>query len=161
MDHLPRHDDMPPHHAPAGPVGVDGAVAYWHRLRRGRTIPARADLDPMALRPWLPLSGIVEQAPSGKIRFRLGGSGRASLMGVEVRGMPLRSLFAVGARPWLGDLAEAFLERVVVRQPTRRGRGRVLGERQDLVTPDVPCGLAGRSPCRTLYAQLMQVINKP
>lgn len=88
-----------------GDTGIDEVLHYWQGLRRGRIVPARADLDPGVLGPWLNTAGIVEQAAGGQIRFRLGGRGVAALLGVEARGMPLRALFAVGTRMRLQDMA--------------------------------------------------------
>jgi len=94
----------------AGDTGIDAVLQYWQRLRRGRIVPARADLDPSVLGPWLNMAAIVEYAAGERIRFRLGGQGLSALLGVEARGMPLRALFAVGARARLQDLAAPVFE---------------------------------------------------
>lgn len=79
-------------------------IAYWQSLRRGRPAPARTDLDPAALQPWLSASAIVERDEAGRVRFRLGGRVIAECLGVEARGLPLRALFAPTARDRLADL---------------------------------------------------------
>jgi hypothetical protein len=96
---------------PFGPLrpdstGLAALIAYWQALRRGHSVPARADLDPKALAPWLAMAGLVECDPDGALRFRIGGQGLHALLGTEARGMPLRSLFAPGARARLHDLAQ-------------------------------------------------------
>lgn len=100
MDHVDTSDQR----APAS-AGLDPLIAYWQRLRGGHRVPARADLDPSALGPWLHMAGLVDGGPTGRMRFRVGGQGLNQLLGVEARGMPLRSLFALGTRARLHDLA--------------------------------------------------------
>lgn len=92
------------------PPGLDEVVQYWQGLRRGRVVPARADVDPGALAPWLSAAGIIDHAAGGRIRFRLGGQALSALLGVEARGMPLRSLFTVGARARLQDMVLSVFE---------------------------------------------------
>lgn len=94
-----------PQDRPADATAIDEVLHYWQSLRRGRLVPARADLDPGVLGPWLNMAGVIEQAAGGRIRFRLGGQGLSALLGVEARGMPLRALFAVGTRARLQELA--------------------------------------------------------
>lgn len=106
MDHPPRIGGrVGPDPDPLGPV-----LVYWQGLRRGRPVPARTDLDPAALQPWLAGAGIVERDPQGRIRFRLGGRMLGRLFGIDARGMPLRALFAVGARDRLAALAAAAFD---------------------------------------------------
>jgi hypothetical protein len=100
-----RRSTLETHHACAPPPGLDAVWRHWQALRRGRPVPARSDLDPGPLRPWLTHSGIVACGAKGHVRFRLGGTALAALMGVEPRGMPLRALFAPDAR---GPLQDAF-----------------------------------------------------
>lgn len=90
----------------ATPQGFEPLITYWRVLRRGHLVPARADLDPSALGPWLNMSGLVEIGSGGRARFRVGGQGLSALLGVEARGMPLRSLFALGTRDRLQDLVQ-------------------------------------------------------
>jgi hypothetical protein len=99
MDTAPTQIRPPPEMGALGPV-----IAHWQGLRRGRAVPARTDLDPAALQPWLSASGIVERDGTGRVRFRLGGRVIADCLGVEPRGMPLRALFAPGARDRLAGL---------------------------------------------------------
>ncbi len=106
MDHAPRS---------GGPSGLDTGslapvLAYWQGLRRGRMVPARADLDPVALQPWLAGAGIVERDTGGSIRFRLGGRVIAGLLGVEPRGVSFRALFAVAERDRLTGLTEGLFD---------------------------------------------------
>lgn len=85
-------------------------VAYWQSLRRGRPAPARTELDPAALHPWLSASAIVERDEAGRVRFRLGGRVIAECLGAEPRGLPLRALFAPAARDRLADLTACVFD---------------------------------------------------
>lgn len=106
MDHAPTAD----HRAKPDLPALDKVIAYWQGLRHGRIVPARTDLDPAALQPWLSGAGIVERGSGGRIRLRLAGRAISALMGVEARGMPLRAMFAVAARARLTDLSAAVFD---------------------------------------------------
>ncbi len=80
------------------------ALSYWNRLRRDGRAPARADLDPGALHPYLASAGIVEWTSTGLTRFRLAGRALQRLVGMELRGMPLRALFVTDSRRRLEGL---------------------------------------------------------
>jgi hypothetical protein len=105
MDTAPTQIRPPPDPGTLGPV-----IAYWQSLRRGRPVPARTDLDPAGLLPFLSASGIVERDRAGRIRFRLAGRVIAECLGVEPRGMPLRALFAFAARDRIQALATAAFD---------------------------------------------------
>lgn len=91
---------------PTRPIGIHPVIAHWQGLRRGRDVPARTDLDPAALQPWLGRAAIIERTAGGRVRFRLAGRTISDLMGVEARGMPFRAIFAIGARDRLHEIAE-------------------------------------------------------
>lgn len=134
MDHAPRT---------GGPAGLETGslaplLAYWQGLRRGRAVPARTDLDPVTLQPWLAGSGIVERDTGGSIRFRLGGRVIAGLLGVDPRGMPLRAMFAIAARDRLTGLTEALFD----------------GPQVLVLTLVAPHGDAGRPPIAVPMAML-------
>lgn len=80
--------------------------AYWEGLRNGRPVPARSDIDPRGIERALEYAFIIERIAPGMARFRLAGMHLNDLMGTEVRGMPLTSLFAPAARKRLGELLE-------------------------------------------------------
>lgn len=82
--------------------------AYWDRVRAGRIVPARADIDPEAMHPYLGQSGIIERTRPGTVKIRLAGRKLEALMGMEMRGMPLRAMFTVAHR----DRLEALLTQV-------------------------------------------------
>ena len=84
--------------------------ATWDGLRRGRAVPARADIDPAGLRGTLDFAFILERIAPGAARFRLAGRHLIDLMGMEVRGMPLCSVLNSGSRGRLSDVLEAVFK---------------------------------------------------
>lgn len=72
--------------------------AYWDELRAGRLMPLRSEIDPREMSPFLEVCFVLERQEPGDIRFRLAGMSVNELMGMEVRGMQLRSLIAPEGR---------------------------------------------------------------
>ncbi|MEM6618825.1 MAG: PAS domain-containing protein [Pseudomonadota bacterium] len=79
------------------PILVD-LLGYWERLRAGRVAPVRSDLDPREIKAALENTFILEMKAPGNLRFRLAGLKLCDLMGMDLRGMPARSLIAVDDR---------------------------------------------------------------
>lgn len=111
--------DWPGHADPALAL----TLRYWDDLRAGRHAPARTEIDPDALLPALSLCALLERPRPGTIRLRLGGGRVAALMGMEVRGMPLRALFAMPDRPALMSAAEAVFAQPAILRATLRAPG--------------------------------------
>ena len=88
--------------------------AYWEALLAGRPMPARADIDPRGIDRALEFAFILERVAPGMGRFRLAGQHICDLMGMEVRGMPLTSLFAPEGRKQIADLTEAVFARPAI-----------------------------------------------
>ncbi len=84
--------------------------AYWQTTRRGRLVPSRSDVDPRGLHGALEHAFVLERISSGLARFRVAGSHLTELMGLEVRGMPLSSIFVPEARAKLSDAIEAAFD---------------------------------------------------
>lgn len=91
---------------------VSEVRAYWEALRNGRAVPLRSEIDPRGIERALEHAFILERIAPQVARFRLAGMHLADLMGMEVRGMPLTTLFVPAARARLGALVED-----VFRQP--------------------------------------------
>ena len=63
---------------------------YWEGKRRGRTMPARADIDPLELRQQLANLILVDVAGSPpQFRIRLAGTDIVSRYGAELTGRAL------------------------------------------------------------------------
>lgn len=59
---------------------------YWNTLRGERDLPRRDEIEPQEICALLPNLFILEQHPSGDIRFRLAGTHVCALFGRELRG---------------------------------------------------------------------------
>lgn len=81
-------------------------LQYWDSLRDGATLPARADLDPRVIQSALSNSFILDRTRPGTIRMRVAGGHMNALMGMEVRGMPIRAFFDLLERRRLMELVE-------------------------------------------------------
>jgi hypothetical protein len=71
---------------------------YWCNIRGGQMTPARADLRPAALLPFLPNLMILEYNNSNDLSFRLAGTECVEILGKEVTGMILFDAFNGGFR---------------------------------------------------------------
>lgn len=143
---------------------VEDLKAYWCECRAGAALPRRAALDPRAFPGALAASFIAERVRPGVVRFRLAGSHLAALMGMEVRGMPVRALFDLPDRPRLMELVDAvfatpaILDAAIAADSCARTPlpGRLvmlpLRDADDAVTRALGClvtdGAIGAPPCR-------------
>lgn len=83
---------------------------YWEELRAGRLAPLRSEVDPRAIASSLENGFILERVQPGSVRFRLAGSHLSDLMGMEVRGMPLRAFVEPAVRAAFTQTLEAVFE---------------------------------------------------
>ncbi|MBL3673425.1 PAS domain-containing protein [Paracoccus sp. KCTC 42845] len=81
--------------------------AYWDSLRKGRAVPARADVHPHGIHRALDHAFILERIAPGAGRFRLAGQHLIDLMGMEVRGMAFCSLANPSSRGRWSDVLES------------------------------------------------------
>jgi hypothetical protein len=84
--------------------------AYWHAKRGERLMPNRADINPRGIEDTLEFAFISEEIASGMARFRLAGMHLTDLMGFDVRGMPMSSLFKPNARTEFREALQAVFE---------------------------------------------------
>lgn len=77
---------------------VEAVLACWERLRAGRPMPERDDIDPREIAQALEFLFVAEPVAPGVVRLRLAGQHLTQLLGMEPRGMPLSALFAGPAR---------------------------------------------------------------
>ncbi|HUF57559.1 MAG TPA: PAS domain-containing protein [Thermohalobaculum sp.] len=104
--------------AGAAMAGKDGIVhaqtrlllSYWQELRRGQLVPFRSQIDPRHMRCDIGNLFILEALPDGQQRFRVAGSRIVDMFGMELRGMPARTIAASGARDELRALIGRTLE---------------------------------------------------
>lgn len=83
--------------------------AYWQNLRGSRLVPLRSEVDPRGFETALDFAFVVEQTSAGVARFRLAGRHFHDVMGMDVRGMPVTSLFATKSREeFSGAIAQVF-----------------------------------------------------
>ena len=105
--------------ARAAMTGKDGIVhaqtrallTYWEGLRRGQLVPFRSQIDPRELGCDIGNLFILEALPDGAQRFRVAGSRIVDMFGMEVRGLPVRTIMASEGREALHALiAETLTE---------------------------------------------------
>ncbi|PIV76651.1 MAG: hypothetical protein COW55_00870 [Rhodobacteraceae bacterium CG17_big_fil_post_rev_8_21_14_2_50_65_11] len=83
---------------------------YWSSLRQDAKPPARADLRADGLGDALRHAFLIDRVRPGALRFRLAGQHLSRLMGMDVRGMPLRAFFEIRDRKLLMEKAEQMFE---------------------------------------------------
>ena len=101
--------------------------AYWEALRKNQLAPFRADVDPRGIEKALEYAFILERIAPGHARFRIAGMHLVTLMGMEVRGMPLATLFVPKAREPLSDALEQVFtepEKATLSLSAERGIGK-------------------------------------
>ena len=80
--------------------------AHWDSLRRPDRLPTRNALDPETLADALPHVFLAELVAPRVARLRICGHKIDALMDMELRGMPLTSLFTPAARPEVMDAVQ-------------------------------------------------------
>jgi len=139
-------------------------LGYWDSLRVGNMLPARSDLDPRVIQTALANAFILDRTRPGTIRIRIAGGHMNALMGMEVRGMPIRAFFDLLERRRLMDLVEAVFTKPALLEldlvsnnrsgPTLEGKMLILPMRdaENGVTKALGClvtsGDIGATPCR-------------
>lgn len=149
----------------AAPRPLREVEAYWELLRDGRLVPDRSEVDPRGFPGALAQSFLLERIAPGLARIRVTGRHLCDLMGIDMQGLPLTSLFLPEARPTIIEILSAVFEEPAVaraRLTSPGGIGRraldarllVLPLRDDQgdVTRAVGClvaeGAIGRTPRR-------------
>lgn len=99
------HDIMGKRMMRTSPV-LEEAWRYWTSLRIGDRVPMRDALDPRAMALTLGHSMILDRVGPGNARVRLGGRVMNGLMGMDVRGLPVRAFFDVAQRAHAIDLVD-------------------------------------------------------
>jgi len=69
-----------------GPKAV-ALYQYWNARRGIRSMPTRADIDPLEMRHWLPRITLVDVSPDGaQFTYRLAGTQMVDLLGTNPTG---------------------------------------------------------------------------
>lgn len=89
---------------------LDEALRYWTSLRQGAELPRRSALDPKEMRLIIGHSMILDQVRHGTVRVRLGGQSLERLIGMDVRGLPIRAFFDLADRARALDLFARVFE---------------------------------------------------
>lgn len=89
---------------------LDEAWRYWTSLREGAALPRRSALDPKAMRLVIGHAMILDQVRHGTVRVRLGGQSLERIMGMDVRGLPIRAFFDLTDRTRALDLIEQVFD---------------------------------------------------
>lgn len=89
---------------------LDEAWRYWTSLREGAALPRRSALDPKAMRLVIGHAMILDQVRHGTVRVRLGGQSLERIMGMDVRGLPIRAFFDLADRTRALDLIEQVFD---------------------------------------------------
>ncbi|MDR6758278.1 hypothetical protein J2Y48_003577 [Mycoplana sp. BE70] len=82
---------------------------YWSRVRGGRDVPDRRDIEPADLRHFLPDLFILEQANDPGALFRLAGTRVCTLFGRELRTTSFPGLFAPDVRTQISRICANIL----------------------------------------------------
>ncbi len=112
--------------------------AYWQGLRQGGALPMRDKIDPRGIAEALESTFLLERVAKGVARFRIAGMHLHDLIGMDVRGMPLSTLFDPAARNRLSDGLEAVFATPAMLEiwlEAERGLGRPRLEGRMLVLP--------------------------
>lgn len=98
--------------------------AYWHSLCGIDTIPVRSQIDPRGIEGALEYAFLAERIAPGMAKIRVAGSHLSDLIGMEVSGMPMSSLFAPESREALArDVTRMFAEPAILRARLRAEEG--------------------------------------
>ena len=101
---------MSDYHPETGYAAIAQVEAYWEAIRGTRIVPKRSDIDPRGIEQALENAFIVERIAPGVARLRIAGNHLNTLMGMEVRGMPLTTFFTPAARASVADLLEVVFQ---------------------------------------------------
>ena len=99
-----------PFHIASGEKVLQDVEAHWEKMRATETVPAHAQVSPEALDTALAHCFVLEKVAPTIARFRVAGKNINDLLGVDVRGMPLSTLFSASGRAALEPLIASVCE---------------------------------------------------
>ncbi len=121
-----------------GPSILDEVRAYWEALRENGRLPLRSAIDPRGLANALEQVFLIERIASGHGRFRLAGNMFQDLIGMDIRGMPLSTLFEPASRQRLQPVLEDVFESATALHlglEAERGIGRPMLSARMMILP--------------------------
>jgi hypothetical protein len=65
---------------------------YWEAKRAGRSMPTRADIDPLEMKPWLGNLLLIDVIDEGRFTYRLYGTGFVNSFGRDMTGRSVDEL---------------------------------------------------------------------
>lgn len=89
---------------------LDKIESYWDKLRRGRLVPQRFEVDPRGLAGALSHAFVLERVSEGSARFRISGFHLTDIAGTELRGVPISAIFTANAREELAEVIAAVFD---------------------------------------------------
>ena len=102
---------------------VSRVQAYWDRLRAGRAMPHRSEVDPREIGGALESTFIAEVVAPGVARMRVAGMHLSDLLGMEARGMPLSIYMTGEARAELAQAIRQVMQGARAQLPLRSDPG--------------------------------------
>jgi hypothetical protein len=88
-------------------VALQAVRAYWEGLRGpGGSLPARAAIDPRGLAPALDSVFVGERIGTGLLRLRISGMALTDIAGLDMKGLPISTLFLPESRLRLAQVIE-------------------------------------------------------
>ena len=133
-------------------------VDYWNRLRNGRAVPDQAEIDPRAIRQFLPAVFILDASNPSFPTYRLAGTALCKRAGFELRGT---NFFAQWDAQSFETLSSLLRRALRLRRPLcLRSAGRIADNGQvELETTLAPISYDGCGPSR--FVGLAQTLNDP
>ncbi len=119
----------------SGALALDRMEDYWNSLRQGQTVPYRSDVDPRAVHQMLRNAFILQRLAPGLAKLRVSCSTLTDLQGIDMRGMPIRTIISEESREEFRDiLDQVFTAPAVARLELTTSRGfRMTGKRASVL----------------------------
>jgi len=104
MESYPRTTSIDEMRSRAMPVTAC-FFAYWNGKRHGRRMPARADIDPAEMAPWLDGIQLIDVLDNDHLVYRLVGEGQVRSRGLNPKGRTVEECFVGVSKE---DVLESF-----------------------------------------------------
>lgn len=118
-----------------GALVLDRMEDYWNSLRKGATVPYRAEVDPREVQHLLRNAFILERLAPGLAKLRVSCSTLTDLQGLDMRGMPITSIITEESREEFREIVEqVFSGPAVATLDLSTSRGfRAMGKRAQML----------------------------